>query len=214
MHAPANSYIPVGRKYTLEMIALRNKILNSNIWSTIDSVEGYAGQATTAFGDVFTDDPDGTEGLVADTTGRKIPRDVGNRKEFAVVGSLFSKLNTLKDSSGTAQRYGHLLFQAASMCYAYEPSAVGLVNKFKAHNWYLPSAGEMCRIYWHMKSACDGNAPFSGIADCAALHSEYMWTSGEYDNNNAWIFYGSSGVLYSNYTDKCNSRQCRAACAF
>ena len=217
LDAPANSYIPVGRKYTLEMIALRNKILNSNIWSTIDSVEGYAGQATTAFGDVFTDDPDGTEGLVADTTGRKIPRDVGNRKEFAVVGSLFSKLNTLKDSSGTAQRYGHLLFQAASMCYAYEPSAVGLVNKFKAHNWYLPSAGEMCRIYWHMKSACDGNAPFSGIADCAALHSDYMWTSGEYDNSYAWYFNGSSGVLsYISYTgySKYYPRQCRAACAF
>lgn len=216
LDAPANSYIPVGRKYTLEMIALRNKILNSNIWSTIDSVEGYAGQATTAFGDVFTDDPDGTEGLVADTTGRKIPRDVGNRKEFAVVGSLFSKLNTLKDSSGTAQRYGHLLFQAASMCYAYEPSAVGLVNKFKAHNWYLPSAGEMCRIYWHMKSACDGNAPFSGIANCAALHSDYMWTSGEYDNSYAWFFNGSSGVLNGSisYSNKYTPRQCRAACAF
>lgn len=213
LDAPANSYIPVGRKYTLEMIALRNKILNSNIWETIDGVEGYTGQATTAFGNVFTDDPDGTEGLVTDTTGRKIPRDVGNRKEFAVVGSLYSALNTLKDSSGTAQRYGHLLFQAASMCYAYEPSAIGLANKFKAHNWYLPSAGEMCRIYWHMKSACDGNAPFSGIADCAALHSDYMWTSGEYDNSYAWGFNGSSGVLNA-YYNKYYARQVRAACAF
>ena len=217
LDAPANSYIPVGRKYTLEMIALRNKILNSNIWATIDGVEGYTGQATTAFGNVFTDDPDGTEGLVADTTGRKIPRDVGNRKEFAVVGSLYSALNTLKDSSGTAQRYGHLLFQAASMCYAYEPSAIGLANKFKAHNWYLPSAGEMCRIYWHMTSACDGNAPFSDIADCAALHSDQMWTSGEYDNNNAWYFHVSSGVLYSTYYTyivKSYGCQVRAACAF
>ena len=212
LDAPANTYIPVGRLYTLYIIELRNKILNSNIWTSADNVDG---QATRAFGDVFIDDPDGTEGLVADTTGRKIPRAVGSRTEFQVFDDLYSKLNAFKDSGGNTQRYGHLLFPAASKCYAYQPSVTGLAEQFKAHNWYLPSAGEMCRIFWHLKgnSNTDGNAPMAGTG-AAQLNGDYMWTSNEYNGDYAWALNGSSGVLTYNYNSKYNGRQVRAACAF
>ena len=44
-----------------------------------------------------------------------------------------------------------LLYPAASIAYAYEPSIANgeiLAERFKAHNWFLASCGVMCRIYW------------------------------------------------------------------
>jgi hypothetical protein len=45
--------------------------------------------------------------------------------------------------------YKHTLqfyYPAASYCYAYEPNVEGLAKQFKAHNWFLPSDGELIRI--------------------------------------------------------------------
>jgi len=228
--AQPNSYVPVGRKYTLEIIALRNKILNSDIWASLDSVAGQENQATNAFAGVFTDDTD--TGLASDTTGRKIPRDVGSKKESTVVEELFTALNSMKDSSGNTQKYGHLMYLAASKCYAYQPSVANanevLADKFKAHNWYLPSAGEMCRIYWHMTESCDGNKPFSDIAGFYSLYvkaDDFIWTSNEYGKvEYPWFLDTSNGKLYGDGEAnigvsfikvlKTASHKVRPACAF
>jgi hypothetical protein len=48
-------------------------------------------------------------------------------------------------------------FPAASYCYAYEPKVKEgevLLDKFKAHNWWLPSIGELSRIIFYK---CHGN---------------------------------------------------------
>ena len=56
--------------------------------------------------------------------------------------------------------YGsHLYYPAASVAFAYSPNASGLLDKFKIHNWFLPSSGELLRMcYYAYQSYKDGVA--------------------------------------------------------
>lgn len=62
--------------------------------------------------------------------------------------------NTLKDAY--PNKWKQLYFPAASMAYAYEPKVTlkqgeVLADRFKAHNWFLPSNGILARIFWYQK---------------------------------------------------------------
>lgn len=46
--------------------------------------------------------------------------------------------------------------ESASVCYAYEPNVEGLLDKFKAHNWYLPSFAEGARMMYYIWKCQDG----------------------------------------------------------
>ena len=63
----------------------------------------------------------------------------------------------------------HLYFLAASVCFAYKPSGAGILDKFKEHNWFLPSSGELLRMcYYAYQSYKDGFAqatPVNSIYD-------------------------------------------------
>ena len=56
--------------------------------------------------------------------------------------------NTMPD--GSPEKWTHLYFPAASVCYAYEPTSLQkeefLTDKFKKHNWFLPAIGLLARI--------------------------------------------------------------------
>jgi hypothetical protein len=77
--------------------------------------------------------------------------------------SLGSKADTLeiggRDPKIGATAGSHLYYQAASTAFAYQPNASGLLDKFKAHNWFLPSSGELLRMcYYAYQSYKDGAA--------------------------------------------------------
>ena len=44
------------------------------------------------------------------------------------------------------------LYPAASLCYAYEPMVENLNDKFKKHNWYLPTFTELARLWFYMNT--------------------------------------------------------------
>ena len=62
--------------------------------------------------------------------------------------------NTLKDAY--PNKWKQLYYPAASMAYAYEPKVTlkqgeVLADRFKAHNWFIPTSGLLSRIYWYQK---------------------------------------------------------------
>lgn len=47
--------------------------------------------------------------------------------------------------------YGSLMYYpAASYCFAYEPNAANLDDRFKKYNWFLPASGDLMRIQYYM----------------------------------------------------------------
>ena len=122
--------------------------------------------------------------------------------------------------------YKQFYWPPASRCYAYEPAVKPgevLSDKFKAHMWWLPSCGELARIYYwdrvepnndnaqnifgFAKSAA-GGAKFSGLGSSA-----YYWSSTEYSATYAWNINASNGNLNGNLY-KINSYSVRAVVAF
>lgn len=71
-------------------------------------------------------------------------------------------LDAVALSMGAA--YKALYYPAASYCYAYEPDVKNLADKFKAHNWWAASYGELVRAYFYYNQTKDpdkANNPFN-----------------------------------------------------
>lgn len=70
------------------------------------------------------------------------------------------------DNNNEEKYWGHY-FLAASCCYSYEPINIGegeeLADRFKKHNWYLPSVGELVRIAWYFYQRYKGIDPEADI---------------------------------------------------
>lgn len=88
-------------------------------------------------------------------------------------------------------RYTHLYYPLVSGCYAYQPIYNStILDKYKAHNWFVPTAGDILRIgyylykYYHdsdhennfFKEAIDYNVLSS------SLFAERLWTCIESSN--------------------------------
>lgn len=113
------------------------------------------------------------------------------------------------------ESYKCFYWPAVSRCYAFEPivsSTEVLADKFRVHNWYLPSSGEMVRMYWYTqgfassygsedtgdifaKAKTAGYAPATGGPTWASSTPYY------YTNNSlghAWTIIYSQKEAYSN----------------
>ena len=76
-----------------------------------------------------------------------IPERVGELSETNVLASYMSEAVSLFGSG-----YDALYYPAVSYCHAYEPTTKkGTLDKFKAHNWWLPSFGELMRIVYYYR---------------------------------------------------------------
>ena len=117
------------------------------------------------------------------------PADKEGSTEWQEVGLLINKLSTV----GT--NYHHLMFPAFSYVYAYEPNADGLVDKFKKHNWYLPSLDELECInyltYIQSPSAFGTNAHLPRGAYFSYLSSDER--AGYATKSCCWLIYDSKG---------------------
>lgn len=135
-------------------------------------------------------------------------------------GSGYTELESLAElldditewASGTLgeakpNKWQQLYYPAASMAYAYQPTKTlkqgeVLADKFKAHNWFLPTNGLLARIYWHAKLA--PNSIFSkaigkGILTIRASYGH--WSCADYNATAAWgVGFGNGATNgYSKY---------------
>ena len=76
-----------------------------------------------------------------------IPEPIGELSESSVLTSYMSEAVSLFGTN-----YDSLYYPAASRCYAYVPTTKeGTLDKFKAHNWWMPSYGELMRIAYYYR---------------------------------------------------------------
>ena len=123
--------------------------------------------------------------------------------------------------SNNNNNYRQYYYPAASMCYAYEPSVKKgevLDDRFKAHKWWLPSAGELARICYYTLQGFNYTNPkaiFAGAYNAGILTfpSGFVWSSTEYSASNSWGIRFSDGGVINGY-GKGNSYSVRAVTAF
>ena len=117
--------------------------------------------------------------------------------------------------------YREFYFPAASRCYAYEPKVKAgevLNDKFKAHRWWLPSAGELARmVWWHLQGYDTANEK-AIFAKAYALGlwtkpTDWQWSTTEYSASYAYYINAGSGAVNS-IRNKYNSYGVRAVVAF
>ena len=158
---------------------------------------------------------------VLDAAGLAIP--AAQYKDGICVKPEMENLRELLDaiiaSNGGATKYQQYYWPAASFCYAYEPDIEKdevLVDKFKAHNWYLPAVGELMRQYWYYRQGTASDLNIFAKAINNGIMSNYTassrWTSSESYQASAWCVNFSSGG-FSNGS-KSYSNVVRAVCAF
>lgn len=120
----------------------------------------------------------------------------------------------------SATKYQQYYYPAASYCYAYEPKGLldgeELADRFKAHNWYLPSSGELARLYWYYQRGKDDDKNIFKAALSSGkmtdFASSYRWSSSENYSHLAWYVNFGNGYFYLSY--KCYSYVVRAVSAF
>lgn len=150
-----------------------------------------------------------------------IPEATDNATEMSVLNDL---INQVIANNGNTSKYQQFYYPAVSKCYAYQPAiktGETLADKFKVHNWYLPSIGELCRLYWHSKKgpAYDDDkigAIFQRAIDDGVFSdfsASYHWSSSEGSQSGSWIVNFGNGY-FNGGGSKCNGFVVRAVAAF
>lgn len=141
----------------------------------------------------------------------QVPVANANQTEREVLTNLIADIVAKKGNN-----YRQFYYPAASYCYAYQPTYAlqpgeVLADKFKAHNWWLPTLGELGMVYWQQVkggifAAAQANGRYTNLTN------DYHWTSTEYNATIAWYLHGGNGQVDVSF--KVNSRACRAVVAF
>lgn len=168
-----------GYAKTLKIIQHRNKLLN-RFWPEI--------------------------GLPAASMGVPTATDNTTELQDLVNGMAFIRewVRTNYDATNYA-KWSQIYYPAASMCYGYQPSVKSdetLADKFKAHNWFLPSEGLLSRIYWYYSkgTSSDLNIFKGAIAKgkFANFTASYHWSSTESFAGSSWSVFFSAGTTTGN----------------
>ena len=172
---------------TLKIIAHRNKILS-------DSNFGWVGH---------------------------IPQASGNTSELQDLFNAMAEVRRyakVSMSEANYAKWSQFFYPSASACYAYQPSVKAgeeLADKFKAHNWFAPTAGQLARLYWYTKLAPADQNIFRKAIEAGRfinMSSSHFWTSAEFSPGSAWYVGFGSGIVYINI--KCTDLYSRALAAF
>ena len=133
-------------------------------------------------------------------------------------------LDAVALSMGAA--YKALYYPAASYCYAYEPDVKNLADKFKVHNWWAASYGELIRAYFYYNQTKDpdkANNPFNvyekgielGLFD--GWINTYEFTSSEQASNASYGpigYYSKYDHIQSSSKNKNTNGHIRPICKF
>ena len=183
-----------GYAKTLKIIRQRNAILNNGI-SQVGIASLGIPQATPSKGITELDD----------------------------LANLMEELRNAMAANGETNisKWSQIYYPAASAAYGYEPKTTKtgevLAERFKAHNWFLPTAGQLARLYYYYRlgAANEGNIFKRAIDDgkFTNFSASHHWSSTEYSANNSWYLNFSVGYFGSGY-GKYSSLIVRALVAF
>lgn len=192
-----------GYAKTLKIIAHRNDLLNNDIIGA-DGEVVYQG------------------GLFP------LPTASGTTTEMKALGTLIDQLRSWASQSEGLndpypKKWQQLAYPFVSACYAYQPTQTlmageVLADKFKAHNWFAPTEGQLARICWYAKFGEKGDfdvfkvAREKGLLGKLTTTSSYHWSVTEGGSGVAWLVgFGSGGTGSSG---RGNSNVGRAVSAF
>ena len=154
-----------------------------------------------------------------------LPEAIGEQSEMSRLKTLYASAN-----ASYGQYYGDCYYPANSACRAYFPTKKeGTLDKFKEHNWWLPSYGEMLRFAYYIRQYIEGNEnptlnPFkkaieSGVMKSVRNAASYLTASEPY-NNAVRYFYrfaiNSTANAFTGIatTGKNNNNTVRPVCQF
>ena len=195
---PSGSRVPWGYVQTLYIINHRNTILSYVITETNSDT-----------GEILS-------------YGLEIPSNSQDKTEWkSLIDCMDYVKNTYKDA------YQEIYYPAASKCYAYDPTVFKtlkegekLNDKLSVHNWFLPSIGDLARIYWYHRQGYDvttENAIFAkpmSETGFTQFSSSDHWSSAENSSTGSWYVSFSVGTIHDHYYGKFNSIVVRPCVAF
>lgn len=183
-----NDIIPIGLKKTLEIIEHRNRyIINS----------GDFNLSGTSFR------------IPGKTLGGEYPDSINEMED------LTNLINNVVNVHGDIAK--NYYYPAASYCYAYTPDVEDKYikdAKFEKHKWYLPTFGELARIYY-----CEQNSIFADAMN-VNKHNIYTklstntWSSTEYNDNQTWACALSTGYIFTTGSNKTSNFAVRPVTRF
>lgn len=126
-----------------------------------------------------------------------IPSETASETEYQNVTTC---INNLVAANSDTAKYQQYYYPAASYCYAYQPTVLRsgevLNDKFKKHNWYLPSEGENCRMYWYKSKGYTVGTSHAIFAKAVTAGIFTQWTESWYWSSSE---YSASGAWYVNF---------------
>lgn len=157
-----------------------------------------------------------------------LPGGSATATEIRELGLLIDMLRTwASQSSGlndaNPAKWQQLAYPFVSACYAYQPTqslktGETLADKFKSHNWFAPTEGQLARICWYAKYGSKGgfdafkDAREKGVLGNLPNASSDHWSVTELNSVSAWYVGFGSGYTY--YSTKYYSYVGRAVSAF
>ena len=181
-----------GYAKTLKIIAHRNDLLNNNILGANGEVV-YNG------------------GLFS------LPSADGSATEMKALGTLIDQLRSWASQENGLndpypKKWQQLAYPFVSACYAYQPTqelkdGEVLADKFKAHNWFAPTEGQIARICWYAKYGDKAGldafkvARDKGLLGKLTTTSSDHWSVTELNSYGTWYVHFGSGhtYVYSKY---------------
>lgn len=151
----------------------------------------------------------------------EIPQASATTTELTALANLITSLRAFMADRAEQfpTKWSQICYPAASAAYAYQPAILKqgevLSDKFKAHNWFLPSSGQLHRLYWYYRQRGKDAGIFDKAVNAGVFtqfRATYHWSSTEYSQNGAWGVNFANGSTY-NYS-KYNSYVVRAVAAF
>ena len=106
-----------------------------------------------------------------------------------------TEIQSLRDCFNTHQNYKLYYYPAVSYCYAFEPAADNLDERFKANHWYLPTIKELIEMYKTSKLESFNKAVTNGVAK--NIGTGVLWSSIEGSGYDAWTVRFSDGYVGS-----------------
>lgn len=138
-----------------------------------------------------------------------VPAKTPYKSEFADLVELMENITTQNGN----ERWKEIYYPSPSLCYAYEPNVEDLADKFKAHNWWLPSMAEVSRMIYYaylhyldaeeetpLKNAYDNLASMAGsLGNFVHSSSTLAATNRVYHLANNWAVQWNSNNINAEY---------------
>lgn len=139
------------------------------------------------------------------------------------VGLYQATLNAITNIGTLGAKYRQFYYPAASLCNAYQPSIKRgevLADCFKQGKWFLPTEGDLMRMYWYHKLGYgydDNGLPTplhsaNGLGIFQAFSNTWYGSNTEHSSLHVWILNFNSGSVI--FDHKCNRPAFRAVAAF